>query len=305
MQADGPTLAIAGEAFAALPEFPAMKPLEISDRAAVEACTHALPCSSDHNFMSLWMWDTLGLTRIGRVGQNLVIELADYETHELRTTLLGSDDPGTAARIVLESGVGRLDLVPEFVADTLPSEFTIIHDRDQDDYVLDVELLADLAGKALSKHRRKANKCAAEIGPDLEVKLVEDPQDALPGLFERWVQTRAKDDEETRDELLAVHRLVSEWPELAVEALGLYDAGVLIGAMVYELLPDGAIGHYQKADTSYDGVFPLLQRCACQRLRDLGVRELNFEQDLGIEGLRTSKMRWRPVRFVKKYRVSL
>jgi hypothetical protein len=292
---------------AALPTYPQMKPLEIIDRQAIQACTHHLPCSSDHNFTSLWMWDTDERTRVARVGKNLVIELADYQTHEPCLTLIGDDDVANTAHAVLSSGKARLRLVPDFVACHLPPEtFRVEPERHQDDYVYNVPHLASLSGAALSKLRQQARRCERELGPRLRVDSeLAEPQTALLELFDRWTASRGKDEAAARDERAAVGRLVEAWDELELLTHGVYDGHNLIAAHVDELLPDCAIAHYLKADASYFGIFPLAKRLNSQRLASLGVSEHNCEQDLGIEGLRSSKLRYKPVRFVKKYEVRL
>lgn len=297
---------VAASAMAALPEFPAMKPLEITDRAAIESCTHRLPCSSDHNFTSLWMWNIDGQTHVGRIGKNLIIRLADYGTHEPRLTLIGDDNLACAAEHAL-SFTDRLDFVPDFVADQLSSErFVLEHDRDQDDYVLSTSLMATLGGKHLQGKRQAANQCARRLGFRLRmVNGIVEPQTALLELFDRWAASRGKTDSETAGERQAVERLVASWHDLGVLTHGLYDGNTLIGANVFELLPDCVIEHYSKADTSYRGVFPLLQRLHAQQLVLLGVDEQNIEQDLGVDGLREAKAQRQPVRFVWKYRVGL
>jgi uncharacterized protein len=105
------------------------------------------------------------------------------------------------------------------------------------------------------------------------------------------------------DERRALGRLIAAWHDLDLVVTGLYDGQRLIAADVQEVLPGSAIGHCQKADISYKGSFPLLVRSSSKHLASLGVRELNIEEDLGIEGLRLSKLRWRPIRMVRKYRV--
>ena len=241
--------------------------------------------------------------QISRIGGNLVIGFADYLTHEPRITLIGDDDVTSAALAILGSGVDRLDCVPEFVACSLRSDHLLVHhDRDQDDYVLDAGRLATLAGRDLSKRRRTADQCAREIGARLTSSSTPHPEELL-GLFDRWAETRARSADETADERVAVNRLVAAWTELDSSAIALYDDEIVIGLIAFQILGDTALVHFMKGDMSYRGVVPLLVRTACQQLVDRGVRELNFEQDLGISGLRTSKLRWRPVRFVRKFQV--
>lgn len=289
-----------------LPEYPEMKALEISDRVAVESCTHRLPCSSQHNFTCIWMWDTDKSTRVARIGRNLVVEFPDWETRKPALTLIGDENIADAAMYALAFWNEPLQLIPDFVANQLSEDkFVVVRDRDQDDYVVDVVRLSNLAGGGLKYRRRAANQCAHALQGRLVVKYcIEQPDLVLFDLFDRWAVGRANADKpEIVDERRALERLISAWHELDLVVTGLYDRGRLIAADIQETLPSGAIGHCQKADISYKGSFPLLVRSSSKHLASLGVRELNIEEDLGIEGLRLSKLRWRPTGMVRKYRV--
>lgn len=123
-------------------------------------------------------------------------------------------------------------------------------------------------------------------------------------LFDRWTATRAKNHNSgLLDERRAAERLIAAWPTLDLIGTGVYDGDILFAADVQELAAGCAIGHLSKADVSYRGSFSLLMRSSAEYLSSLGYFELNVEQDLGIQGLRMSKLRWRPVRMVRKYRV--
>src|SRR5262245_66491112 len=78
-------------AIEALPLFPAMKPVEITDRPAVESCTHRLPSSADHNFTTIWIRNTDERTRLARLGTNLVVEDTDLAKNTVMTFLRDGD----------------------------------------------------------------------------------------------------------------------------------------------------------------------------------------------------------------------
>jgi hypothetical protein len=42
---------------------------------------------------------------------------------------------------------------------------------------------------------------------------------------------------------------------------------------------------------------------AFKKLRALGCEFINFEQDMGIAGLKQAKRLWRPVKYLKKYTI--
>ena len=75
---------------------------------------------------------------------------------------------------------------------------------------------------------------------------------------------------------------------------------------IEELLPNGyCMGHFWKADIGRSGIYNFLLHTIAEYLRTQDIEWWNFEQDLGIEGLRRSKMSFSPVNFRKKYKVSL
>ena len=281
-----------------------MKPVEITDRPAVESCTHRLPSSADHNFTTIWIRNTDERTRLARLGTNLVVEYTDFAKNTVMTFLGDGDIANAAAELLVQTE--ELHAIPSFVAERLPPErFSIAHDRDQDEYVLDVQRLSALSGRSLRNHRQAANRCARVVGKQLRVE--HDPEQLKGGLldlFDRWrANPRQERDEGALDERPIVERLVAAWRSLDLTVTALYDGDLLFAADVMELVPDGAIGHCWKADVSYRGSFSLLQRSSAEYLSALGIRELNIEQDLGLEGLRASKLGWRPLRMLRKYRV--
>jgi N-acetylglutamate synthase-like GNAT family acetyltransferase len=77
-----------------------------------------------------------------------------------------------------------------------------------------------------------------------------------------------------------------------------------IGLLLYsELNPRAAIVHFELIDENYDGVAQFMNNYLGQALSGKYVF-LNREQDLGLAGLRQSKLSYNPYRLVKKYAVT-
>lgn len=79
----------------------------------------------------------------------------------------------------------------------------------------------------------------------------------------------------------------------------------IIGILFYsELNSKTVVVHFEFIDPAYDGVGQLLNNHLGKSL--LGkYKYINREQDLGIEGLRQSKMSYRPYRLLKKYEAEI
>jgi hypothetical protein len=79
----------------------------------------------------------------------------------------------------------------------------------------------------------------------------------------------------------------------------------MIGFSINERLANGfAMGHHCKAIDEFPGTYPLLIRQTAVTLLAHGFERLNIMQDLGQPGLESSKHRYRPVGFLRKYCLS-
>lgn len=78
--------------------------------------------------------------------------------------------------------------------------------------------------------------------------------------------------------------------------------GKIIGFALGEILPTG-VGciYFEKGDIEYKGIYPLLDNAFCKKHFANGVRYVNKQEDMGLEGLRKSKLSYQPVKFVVRY----
>ena len=81
--------------------------------------------------------------------------------------------------------------------------------------------------------------------------------------------------------------------------------GKIVGFETGELTASNVgIVHLEKGDTDYDGIYPsLCQMFAAKHFA--GVRFINRQEDMGLEGLRKSKESYHPCGFVEKRIVRL
>jgi hypothetical protein len=85
----------------------------------------------------------------------------------------------------------------------------------------------------------------------------------------------------------------------------LYLKEVLVGFTIYEIISkDYAVSHFAKSDREHhQAVTDVLNWEEAKILESYGVKYFNWEQDLGIEGLRKSKQKYSPVEMLKKYKI--
>ncbi len=99
---------------------------------------------------------------------------------------------------------------------------------------------------------------------------------------------------------------------LALEMVEKYDnyfadvieyQGKIIGFSLGEITPSNVgITHIEKGDIEYDGVYSYLCQAFAQKHYG-GVRVVNRQEDMGLEGLRKSKQSYRPIGFCRKFAV--
>lgn len=296
--------------------YPKFKKLGIEDKDGVESFTKLFPPYSDFSFLSLFTYNTSGTTEFAFYNDDLIVKFEDYLSGETFYSILGKNKvKETIALLLAMPGTEKkaLSMVPytTIAADKqVGKAFKVAEERDHFDYIIDAKDISELSPEKLpKKHRVVQNfrsKYPAVTAKRLDLKD-EKTKQAIIELFHVWATKAKKTEDQTSTELTAIIRMldqVADFPELY--AIGLYDKDILVAFNSFDLVGnDYAISSFQKADRDYEGIYALLTHEAAKRIIELGCKYINFEQDLGFEGLRNSKTSWHPVKFLKKYTVSV
>lgn len=299
-----------------IPEFPIFKKLELSDKAEIEEITFKYAPYSDFNFTSLWAWDVKEKRKISILNKNLVVQFTDYATDEPFLSFLGNQKTEQTVHTLIDHSVAtdlpaELRLMPEISIEDISSpQLSIVEDRANFDYIYSVSDLATLRGNRYMSKRGRVNKFTNEypqgyfnVIPLAEQRVQNDIDDVIKA-WENYKKD-AKKEYELDHELEVLHRIFSATQVMNVFATGIFLQDKLLACSIDELLPGRfSINHFWKADSSYAGIFDFFMQTKAQYLEKQGVTFMNFEQDLGIPGLRATKSSFRPASFLKKYIVS-
>jgi hypothetical protein len=301
-----------------IPEFPQFKPLELSDKEEVEKITQKYPPYSDFNFVSMWVWDINGKRMLSKLNGNLVVYFTDYLTGKPVFSFLGTNKVEQTAREIIDFAKKTkappvLCFMSEEVVKNLPnSDFSIEEDRDNFDYIFSTSQLATFRGIKHKTKRQVANKFLT-LYPNVVFKSEKliNPilSDHIVSLLRKWTVRKGSNPETENlgfeSEKKALNKILQmEHKNLLIFTC--YLDNNLIGFEIDEILPSKhAVAHFSKVDTLYKGINDFLNMKLSQYLNNEGVEFCNWEQDLGIENLRKSKMSYRPINFLKKYKVSL
>lgn len=300
-----------------IPRFPAFRRLKIGDRAAIEAITRQFPPYSDFDFTSLYAWDIDETCVISMLGGNLVVRFRDYTSDAHFLSFIGQNAVVETAETLLrharqEALQPRLQLIPDVVVaadERLWDCFAVTLDRDNFDYVYTVDSWAHFLHPGFREHRRKMTRCRERASLEHRVLDLSDlcHQDAVLDLFHRWAaQKPGLLVEKWQHELTALRRVFALTVDGQLSACGFHDGDRLVAFSVWEGLRDGeyALIHFQKADRAYSGLSSWQAHELGRLLHSRGFRLINFEQDLGIPGLREYKRSLQPCRYLRKYTIA-
>ncbi len=125
-------------------------------------------------------------------------------------------------------------------------------------------------------------------------------------MLKKWRVQREKVESEVAVEFMAIRKLMAHSKHFKLHSYGVYFKGILIGFTVNEIVnKDYYMGHFGKADLRYKGLTSYLEFLTAVEMKKHGVKYMNFEQDMGLNGLKHSKELWHPDHLLKKYSIRI
>ncbi len=219
----------------------------------------------------------------------------------IEAVLQDAQDRGIPCRI---TGITQADR--EELEQLFPGKFLLCSNRDTFDYVYDINDLADLRGRKFQSKRNHFNRFCTDHPDHQAVPMTHDLLPKVREFAEGWYARRRETDPQGDYllENLAMARAFNHWDELGIEGLVLMDQGQILAiTMASRLSPDTFDIHFEKAREDVAGAYSAVN-CHFARYLRLKYPELKFlnrEDDLGLEGLRTAKLSYRPHHMVEKY----
>ena len=303
-----------------IPLFPKFKAIKLEDGKSIRKYAAQHHPYSDFNFTNLWMWDTTRKRKISMLNGNLVVLFTDYLTNEPFLSFLGSRRCEETARALIDfARATGISPVLRFVTEeSLPelrkTSLNVEEDNDSFDYVYKVSRLADPLGNKLKEKRHLANRFPREYpNAKFESRALNDSvmQGRIVSVVRRWENRKKYQNKayNLEHEERAIHRLLTNARTLGREGTlilsGVFLNEEMLGFSVDEVVSDNyAISHLIKADNSYKGIYEFINERVAEHLAANNVKFWNWQQDLGIKGLRDTKKSYGPVHFLKKYSVS-
>ncbi len=198
--------------------------------------------------------------------------------------------------------------IPEKLIDIWRQNFgdriKIKEERDNWDYLYDRRELIELRGNRFHKKKNLLNQFIKKYNYEyltLTPKLIEQAM----AMQADWCDWRDCESSEILSaENRAVFRVFMNWDKL----IGLTGGAILVDHMIVaytiaeKLTDDTILVHYEKGCPDHKGVYQAINQMFIAHLTG-DIKWVNREQDLGEQGLRQAKLSYKPVDFLRKYRV--
>lgn len=286
--------------------------LQLTDRPLIEAYRAAWELeSSEFTFTNLFMWGIEG-NITAAFEQDVVYVLLTYSGEPPFMFAPLPRDAGVDYRAAVaraEDYFAALGSPPRFAAIAGPlrklfqdhcPEYILREDRDNFDYVYRGEDLLTLRGRKYHAKRNHINQFRAQYASEY-VRIDESMREECLQLYLTWLEHKDVFVPGVLGELEAIRALLTNMSALNVVAGGLKVDGRLAAYAVGERMrPDMALVHIEKADPAIPGLYAMInQQFVEHEWQD--VPFINREEDMGLEGLRRSKLSYNPVRMIEKY----
>ncbi len=267
------------------------------------------PLASEYTFTNIFIWRHLYRFRACSLDGALCIKGVDRSGVEF--LMIVAKDTGayvdTVQRISdryrRESGTVRLFRVEERFVEPLKRTFpamTTEDDRDNSDYVYLSSDLIDLKGRKYDGKRNHIKRFRERYTYDY-APITDALRDECVELTEVWHKTKGSDGIEA--DITATREAITNFGPLGLTGGVIrIDGKVRAFSIAERLNAETAVIHIEKYDPSYEGLAQVMNQQLCSQACS-AFKYINREQDMGIQGLRRSKLSYNPAFLLNKYKI--
>lgn len=173
------------------------------------------------------------------------------------------------------------------------------------DYVYNASDLINLAGKKFSGKRNHISQFMRNYGEYAYIPVDESNLSECKRILDEWCDKNENCVHPDNCERYAGYELLDNWSRLKMKGALLKVDGRFEAFTAGELLnPETAVVRLEKGNSEIHGIYTVINRDFCAHEWS-GVKYINREEDLGLEGLRKSKHSYNPVFMIRKFLVKV
>lgn len=284
------------------------QPVTLSDRAFFQQHYKQYPQThSDNTFTNMVSWNHYAHYQYAIVGKNVILAstidgitrfrppIGPREPALLRSLIRLASDVSDAEPIVLID-----PNTASWMREICPG-LNLVPDRNHFEYVYRASDLADLPGKQYLTIRHHVNKFRKNCLYSVEPITPENHEEVKRFLIQ-WCEWKGcEGDPVLAHEKDATFFAIDHFHELGLSGLVIRVSDTIGAMSLFEPLNnDTALVHFEKGLPDCDGIYKEINAETAAILRK-DFTYINRESDLGVAGLRESKMRYHPNHMVEVY----
>ncbi|MBR0332437.1 MAG: GNAT family N-acetyltransferase [Alistipes sp.] len=297
------------------------QPILKSDRTRIEKLllNNSRSRICDHTFTNLYAWQATYQTSWAEVAGALVVRYELEGEYGYMVVAKGEENFREAVTLIdsfahsigqpmrlLEMSYEDAEWFGRWVKMTGRDEadYATCDNRDHQDYIYSLEDLSSLRGRKYQPKRNHVNKFESLYDYSFEELREEHFEECLK-LECRWQRRKSGEaDCSETSEQSAIRRVLEAYAELGITGRVIIIDGH-VAAFTYgsPLNKECFCTHIEKADAQYEGIFPMINRLFADVLLQKGFRWVNREEDMGLAGLRRSKLSYHPTSMQEKVSV--
>lgn len=289
------------------------EPIGLSHKAIFEEFTHSsktLNC--DFAFANVYCWRWYYHTHISIYRGFLILRFKDHITGGIAYSQPVGEGDILAVMEYLKRDANSLgypltmqSLSEEFISSLsdlgVMDRYSICDDRDHYDYIYEAVTLRKLSGKKLQSKRNHINRFKNSY-PNYTYQPIDVlHSNTLSSILARWQGEKGVEKGSIFDEWQLLQEAIANITELNI--LGgvlLVDDKVVAFTIASPINASTICVHIEKGDTEYEGSSQMINYLFANSVSE-EFTMINREEDLGIDGLRLSKLSYNPTTLYKKF----
>lgn len=298
------------------PKFPSFRQFSITDaKDYLNFYTQLDEAYCDLSLDDVCIWlnynDDL---EVSELNNNLILRFSNVlDDNQQYYSLVGIQNLEVTIKQLLEL-TSAISYIPEYTADIIRQlqvpRIVVKENVDDREYIYKVDSLLKLEGKPYENLRRRINHFQKQ-NTNIQTRKfnLQDPDEhkIIIHAINAWSKqdtTPRNDPEGWEFNVIKKHLALAD--HLPLHAYGLYVENRLVNINMFHLPPhkDWLIFNHIKCDYTYRDIYGYAFYDLARTAQSLGITWINFEQDLGIEGLRRIKTFFRPHKFLHRYTIS-
>ena len=295
------------------------KPIEITDKALFDSYLKNHPPNiSELTFTNLFIWQNYYQFLFKEWKDHILVFSKEFfknwnksATNNVNNYFflppIGSNPEGIILELFNDVSELEIHRVPQEIIlnlenqeDFSTSNLTIMEDRNNWDYVYEIESLINLPGNKFRQKRRWLAKFFEQYNYDFKIISGDLINKTLQLQLEWCDQNECQGNEDLEQEQKAIERALEHYYQLGISGGIIFVNDKCVAYTLGELLNDDTlVVHIEKAHVEIEGAYQAINNLF---LKEFGPNftYINREQDLGLPGLRRAKEGYKPIRMTEK-----